>query len=145
MKPIKQVDFGGKKFTFHRTNDPLDVGFKMVGYQLRWISARKSETSAGRPWSMVTKESLPKEFVEELQSRRPGVFKDNLLRNGDLVLAFAPLEIVEELRKENQRARLEQLSAIERPKETPDNARIETERETVPVAEIASAKAFKRE
>lgn len=144
-KVVSEKSYGKFKVTYHRPTDPLDVGFKIAGFQLRWISARKSETSAGRPWSVITKDSLPEELAKELAAKRPGLFKDNLLRNGDCVLAMAPIEEINEIKKENERARRDQMAMIERPADLPNNARVETSREQVPTAELlANADGFRR-
>jgi hypothetical protein len=92
------------KFKFRRTSeDPLDVGFDIEGYKIRWIRAERTEDKIHRIWRPLQKTDLPEETLKELESQRFGLWSGgNTIRRGDLVLAYAPMEAVMAYRKEIQ-------------------------------------------
>lgn len=87
-----------KKFTAHRPVDPSDPGFVIPGAKLRWISGRVRETSSSSGiWKALKKSELSEKLVAHIEDHYPGAFShgDTIRRgNGELILAYAPLEAV---------------------------------------------------
>lgn len=103
------------KITKHKSTDPLDVGFKIAGHDLRWLHSYQTEGNLGRPWRVLRKEILPVDLVKQLEDANYGIFSQGeTIRRGDLVLSFAPTEVVDMLRREEQEKADEQLRMISR-------------------------------
>jgi len=99
------VENSKNKFTirFRRTvdSDPCDVGFELDGFKLRWIRDRLQEDRIGRIWKPLQKSDLPESTLKELEKQRFGIWTGgNTIRRGDLVLAYAPIEAVNEQKQE---------------------------------------------
>lgn len=79
--------------------DPTEVGFEIPGHKLRWIAARKQEDKWGRIWQALRKEQLSEEAIRSLEAYNPSTFATgNVIRRGDMILAYASNELVEALR-----------------------------------------------
>lgn len=96
------------------TADPLDHGLESDEIGFRWISARREEDRLGRIWQPLRKEHLTDEAQNAVKKRMYDVWESgNSIRRGDLVLAFAPKEMIAKL-KEDNRQRAQQQEALVR-------------------------------
>jgi hypothetical protein len=85
----------------HRPLDTTDPGFSIVGYELRWLAPKVVENSPGRPFFVVSRDSLPDKLTQEILRYNPFAFREgNTIRRGDLVLAAVKTEHAEALRRE---------------------------------------------
>jgi hypothetical protein len=94
------MKFAETDFTFHRPVDNSDPGFAIKGYKLRWLSAAVEVRRAARIWVPLKLSMLPKKVLDQMQERQPRWFGDDTIRRKDLTLAFAPLDQVNELKRE---------------------------------------------
>lgn len=112
------------KWTSHKPVDNRDPGFALPGYQLRWLGSSVHERRSGRIWEVLQISMLPDDLVKHLKRTQPFWFRDSngdtIRRRGD-VLAYAPIEAVMEVRKENQREAQEKLSIFRRGKNKMSN------------------------
>lgn len=103
-------------FSFYQVadGDSFDIGFKIKGYEFRFINPRKQERSQDRPWKMLTKQDLPESFVKELERKRPGFFGSDGLhrRMNENILAFCPADIYAEIKKELTQRNIDDLERI---------------------------------
>lgn len=90
------------KFTLHRPADNRDPGFLLPGFKLRWLSNLVSDRRAGRIWEPLRVSDLPEKLKAHLKQRSPiwGKTDGDTIRRGGDVLAFAPIELCQERRKE---------------------------------------------
>jgi len=103
----------GLKFVTHRPKDKSDPGFKIVGAQLRWIAANQTEDRPGRIFRILRKTDLPPELSKAMTDYNADMFnKDGIIRNRELVLAWAPMEKVQEHKKELEMAAKRQMSMV---------------------------------
>jgi hypothetical protein len=122
------------KFKKTQSDDPLDVGFEIEGFKLRWIRAQSTEDRIYRIWRPIQREDFPKETLEELQRQRFGLWTGgNTIRRGDLVLAMAPLEAVARQKKDIQERNLALQKLVQASPKGIPGARAEYREET-PVA-----------
>lgn len=85
----------------HRPMDTTDPGFTITGYELRWLAPKVVENSPGRPFFVVSRDSLPDKLTQEILRYNPFAFREgNTIRRGDLVLAAVKSEHIQTLRKE---------------------------------------------
>lgn len=101
----------GTKFTKHRPKDPLDPGFSLSGYRLKWMSPQKTEDRAGGIWETLQLESIPSE-LKDVMKKNNLFAKGNTIRNNELVLGFCSEEAHQEMRKEKQALAEDQLKRI---------------------------------
>ncbi len=90
------------KFIPHNANrnDPMDLPFRIVGHQLRWVAARSSEDRFTRPWKILRKSEMPESVIRQLSDKSLNIFRDgDTARFGENVLAYATNEAVAEARK----------------------------------------------
>lgn len=91
------------KFTEHQPVDVRDPGFKLPGFKLRWLGPELHERRTGRIWFPIRVSMLPQELLAKLKAKNPFWFEqmegDTIRRRGD-VLSFAPIDEVQQLRKE---------------------------------------------
>lgn len=103
------------KFLKHKPVDRSDPGFTIPGHKIRWISGSVAENNPGRPWVVIRKSKLDKELVEHLKDHNPFAFQEgDTIRRGDLVLAYAPNDMAEELRNEIRQKAAEQEALVRR-------------------------------
>ena len=111
-----QVKKNDVAFSFYKVaeGDSFDIGFKIKGYEFRFINARKQERSQDRPWKMLTKADLPESFLRELERKRPGFFgPDGLHRKmNENILAWCPTDTYNEVKKELQERNREDIERI---------------------------------
>lgn len=101
----------------HRPTDTLDPGFTIDGMKLRWISSRREEDHFGRIWLPLRREQLEDETVKAMEREAYGIWSGgSTIRRGDLVLAYAPIKEVEELRAEKAELAQEMLNRVDRNK-----------------------------
>ncbi len=104
---------GSLKFVTHRPKDKSDPGFKIVGAQLRWLASSQTEDRPGRIFRILRKTDLPPEIIKQMHDFNPEMFnKDGIIRNRELVLAWAPSEKVAEAKKELEMAAKAQFARI---------------------------------
>lgn len=85
----------------HRSVDNSDPGFALKGHKLRWLSGAVEARRAGRIWTTLKVSMLPEPVLKKIRETQPGwLSTGDTIRKRDLVLAFAPLELVEERRRE---------------------------------------------
>lgn len=95
----------GLEFKRHRPKDPLDVGFTIKGWKIRWIGSRQTEDKFGRIWKVLRRQDMPEALVHDLEATNMGIFNNgDTIRKGDLVLSYAPDEANDALRKELNKA-----------------------------------------
>lgn len=118
MSAANQKDTNSKGWKFQRKrvnpSDLTDLPFLIHGVQLRWISGRKNENRhmAGI-WKVLRKADLPQELVRDLERDYIGMFGDgDTIRNGDLVLAYAPAEMAAARKKELTAAANDQAARV---------------------------------
>lgn len=104
----------GLVFKAHKPLDPLDVPFRIAGHQVRWIASHAQETKFGRPWKVLRKSQLPQDTIKALEQTHYSIFSDGdtIRRGGDLVLSFAPLDVVNQVKSENLQRAGEQMDRI---------------------------------
>lgn len=91
------------KITRHRPSDTLDPGFTIEGHKLRWINSRREEDHFGRIWVPLRKDQIEEQAVKQMEDESFGLWSGgSTIRRGDLVLAFAPIEAVNDLKKEKK-------------------------------------------
>lgn len=96
-----------------RTIDGLDHGLESDEVGFRWISARREEDKFGRIWQPLRKEHLSEQAQSEIKKRMYDVWTTgDLIRRGDLILAFAPKEMIMQLRQENREKALSQEALV---------------------------------
>lgn len=99
--------------TRHRPTDTLDPGFAIKGHKLRWIHGFKAEGPEMSIWKVLKKDELQPEQLKSLQQQIPGLFSGgNTIRKRDLVLAYAPMDSVKEVRAEVDKANQEAMQRI---------------------------------
>lgn len=104
---------GGLTFIATRPIDKTDPGFRIKGHKLRWVASNATEDKMGRFWRIIRRDELPKEFVEAMKAANRDMFgQDSTIRNRELVLAYAPEEVVAERRKELKEAAERQMSLV---------------------------------
>jgi hypothetical protein len=104
---------GGLKFVSHRPTDKTDPGFRIVGHKLRWVAANATEDKMGRFWRVIRKHELPEDFLKAMKEANREMFgQDSTIRNRELVLAYAPDEVVGQAREELRQAAKSQLSRV---------------------------------
>lgn len=97
--------------------DQFDIGFKIRGFEFRFINPRKQDRSQDRPWKQLTKEDLSSHapaFLAELERRRPGFFGSDGLhrRMGENILAWCPSDIYAEAKKSLKQRNQEDMERI---------------------------------
>lgn len=108
----------GTKFTKHRPKDPLDPGFSLSGYRLKWMSPQKTEDRAGGIWETLHLSNVPKELVETM--KKNNLFaKGDTIRLNELVLGICDEATHAQMRKEKQELADDQLKRI---RNSPHNA-----------------------
>lgn len=87
---------GMLKFIAAKPIDKSDPGFKILGHKLRWLSSGAQEDKMGRIWKVLRKTDLPPAVLQQLKDmNRADMFgRDDTIRNRELVLAYAPDEVV---------------------------------------------------
>jgi hypothetical protein len=90
-----------KGYRTHRPIDPSDPGFEIPGHKLRWLSGAVSELNPGRIWQIIRKNDLNPDLLKHIVRHNPGAFSSgDTIRKGDLVLSYAPNDLVKEVRRE---------------------------------------------
>lgn len=119
--------------------DSMDIGFRIRGYDFRFINPRKQERSQDRPWKFLTKADLPDAFVKELEKSRPGFFgADGLHRRmGENILAFCPSDVYAKVKQELTRRNREDLERIVGKRQLTRDVSTESSFEAVPVEELS--------
>ena len=93
--------FSDSQLSFHRPVDGTDPGFMIKGYKLRWLSGGVEVRRAGRIWVPLKLSDLPAKALEKLKDYQGSWFSGgDTVRRKDLTLAYAPLEQVEQRRRE---------------------------------------------
>lgn len=109
----EQTGKTGLKFKFHRPKDSLDVGFTIEGHTLKWVHSRQTEDKFGRPWIILRKSAVGDRVLEEFKRNYLDIFSGgDTIRRGDLVLAFAPKDRINEQRKELNKLASDALARI---------------------------------
>ena len=115
---MKQTE--GSKLTVKlktgRSLDPSDPGIEIPGHSMYWVAARSTENKLGRVWKLLRKEDLSRETIKHIESRRPEAFQngENTIRWGSNVLAYAPIEVVKQLRLDNAKRAQDQTDLIKK-------------------------------
>lgn len=95
--------FKDTDFTFHRARDNSDTGFAIKGHKLRWLSNAVEFRRSGRAWVPLRVSNLPKKVLDYLKDYQPRwVGEGDTIRRRDLTLAYAPLEEIEKIARENK-------------------------------------------
>lgn len=111
----------GLKFVTHKPKDKLDPGFQILGWKLRWIAATQTEDRYGRPHRVLKKEDLPADILKDMERSNPDFFaRDNTIRNRELVLAYCPIDVANNIRREMDQAARDQMARI---KSLPSNSK----------------------
>lgn len=114
---------GTMKFVTHRPIDKSDPGFKIVGCKLRWLASNQTEDRPGRIFRILRKSDLPPEILKQMEHYNRDMFnKDEVIRNRELVLAWAPEEAVAAHKKELAETARRQLAMVTS-RATPGNNR----------------------
>jgi len=101
------------KFVTHRPIDKSDPGFKIVGCKLRWLASNQTEDRPGRIFRILRKSDLPPEILKQMEFHNRDMFnKDEVIRNRELVLAWAPDEAVAEHKKDLAEAARRQMALV---------------------------------
>lgn len=104
---------GDLKFIKHRPTDKTDPGFRILGWKLRWISMGSTESKDGRFWRVLRKTEIPTDILKDMIAANPDLFgQDSTIRNRELVLAYAPEDVVAAHRKEIEAAAKQQMSLV---------------------------------
>ena len=105
------------KYTEHRPADARDPGFALPGYKLRWLGADLHERRSHRIWYPLNVSMLPDDLLKKLKSKNPFWFQDmagdTIRRRGD-VLGFAPINEVDEIKKEIKEKNIQQHGILNR-------------------------------
>jgi hypothetical protein len=119
--------------------DSMDIGFRIRGFDFRFINPRKQERSQDRPWKFLTKADLPEAFVKELERNRPGFFgADGLHRRmGENILAFCPSDVYAKIKQELTKRNREDLERIVGKRQLTRDVSTESSFEAVPVEELS--------
>ena len=101
----KTSKFSESDLSFHTPIDVSDPGFMIKGHKLRWVSEGVEVRRAGRIWKPIKMSELPQKAIENVASLRSkwaggGAGEGDTIRRRDLVLTYAPIELVEERRRE---------------------------------------------
>lgn len=108
----------GTKFSKHRPKDPLDPGFSLTGYKLKWMSPHKTEDRAGGIWETLHLTNVPEE-LKKVMKQNNLFAKGDTIRNNELVLGVCSEDVHAEMRQEKKSLAEEQLRRI---KNNPHNA-----------------------
>jgi hypothetical protein len=93
--------FKESDFEFHRPVDNTDPGFSIKGCKLRWLSASVEVRRAARIWMPLKLSMMPEKVQGRLKEYQPRWFGEgDTVRKKDMTLAFAPIDQVEELRRD---------------------------------------------
>lgn len=84
----------------HRPADQTDPGFAIKGYKLRWVSGVVEARRGGRMWRVLKLSQMPKGVVDKLKEVNRSFSDGDTIRRRDLTLAYAPIEEVNERRKQ---------------------------------------------
>lgn len=128
-------------YNFYRVaqGDSFDIGFRIRGFEFRFINPRKQERSQERPWKFLTKDALPEAFVKELEKTRPGFFGSDGLhrRMGENILAFCPTDAYADSKKDLASRNREDLERIVGKHRLTRDVTTESEFEAVPVQDLS--------
>lgn len=118
----------------NKTKDPSDPGFRLPGFQMRWLSKKVTENSPGRKWAPLKRADLPEKLREHIETYNPYLVQDgDTIRRGggELVLAVAPMDIVEEMRADARERADDQMRLINAVPNGAKNMRVEASSERV--------------
>lgn len=93
--------------TFHRPTDNTDPGFAVRGKTLRWVSGGVEARRAPRFWKPLKISTFTKDLQDKVRERVGSLVDGDTIRRRDLILSFAPNELVADRKKdlrEQQRA-----------------------------------------
>ena len=80
--------------------DNSDPGFTLKGHTLRWLSGGVEARRAPRFWQPLKMSNIPKELQAKFKEKLRSLVDGDTIRRRDLVLSFAPDELVQERRKD---------------------------------------------